>query len=327
MAAWQLQRVRLREADVSDWQGLGLPPQYTFGYDSKTGGTGRKTLEHAQVIKQVSGYDADEWEIFTREWGQGLAKKEGYHEVKRLGGAGDHGRDVIGLCSSSACAGVWDNYQCKNYGGMLQTPKACEDAGKIIFHAFRGVFTPPRKYRFISPKGPSMALRDLLLNPSKFRAEVIGTWDVRVAGKVVDNQKHLLTGSLADYVNEYDFETFGYTTLDEMLDGHRLTAFWTERFKGLLPKPNPGVTPASVAPQETVYVGKLLDVYAEETGARSRLSKIWMFTSTGGSICRASESASSMPRRSSRPTGTRRNPEPRKAFPRRFSTQLSRRWR
>lgn len=231
-------------------------------------GTECKALEHAQVIKQVSGYGADEWEIFTREWQQGLARKSGYHEVKRLGGAGDHGRDVIGLYSPAACEGNWDNYQCKNYGGMLQTPQACEDAGKIIFHAFRGVLTPPRRYRFISPKGPSMALRDLLLNPSRFRTEVISTWDVRVAGSVVDKQKHLLTGDLADYVNRYDFETFGYTTLDEMLDAHRLTAFWTERFKGLLPKPNPGMTPAFVAPHETVYVGKLLDVYAEEIGSK-----------------------------------------------------------
>lgn len=225
-------------------------------------------MEHAQVIKQVSGYGADEWEIFTREWQQGLAKLHGYHEVKRLGGAGDHGRDVIGLCSTAACEGGWDNYQCKNYGGMLQTPKAWEDAGKIIFHAFRGVFKPPRLYRFVAPKGPSMDLRDLLLKPSKFKAEVISTWNTRVAGHVVQKQKHMLIGNLADYVNEYDFETFGYTTLDDMLDAHRLTAYWTERFKGLLPKPNPGVTPAIVAPHETVYVGKLLDVYAEETGAK-----------------------------------------------------------
>ena len=34
----------------------------------------RKALEHAQVIKQVSGYGADEWEVFTREWQQGFPK-------------------------------------------------------------------------------------------------------------------------------------------------------------------------------------------------------------------------------------------------------------
>ena len=218
-------------------------------------------------MKQVSGYGADEWEIFTTEWSKGLAKLNGYHEVKRLGGAGDHGRDVIGLCSPAACEGEWDNYQCKNYGGMLKTPKACEDAGKIIFHAFRGVFKPPRKCRFVAPKGPSMELRDMLLNPSKFRAEVISTWNTRVAPHVIQKQKHLLTGDLADYVNEYDFETFGYMTLDEMLDAHRLTGYWAQRFGGLLPPPNPGVTPETMAPHETVYVSKLLDVYAEETGS------------------------------------------------------------
>ena len=224
-------------------------------------------MEHAQIVKQVSGYGADEWEIFTSECSKGLAALHGYREVKRLGRAGDHGRDVIGLCSPAACEGEWDNYQCKNYEGMLKTPKACEDAGKIIFHAFQGVFKPPRKCRFVAPKGPSTELRDMLLNPSKFRAEVIRTWNTRVAPHVVQKQKHLLTGDLADYVNEYDFETFGYTTLDEMLDAHRLTAYWAQRFGGLLPPPNPGITPEMMAPHETVYVGKLLDVYAEETGA------------------------------------------------------------
>jgi hypothetical protein len=66
----------------------------------------------AHIVKQVRGYDATEWEIFTREWQRGL---DGYHEVKRLGGPGDHGRDVIGLCSPRGCEGTWDNYQCKNY--------------------------------------------------------------------------------------------------------------------------------------------------------------------------------------------------------------------
>ena len=142
-------------------------------------------MEHAQVIRQVRGYGAEEWEIFTRECQLGLTKQYGYHEVKRLGGAGDHGRDVIGLCSPAACEGVWDNYQCKDYEGILQAPRACRDAGKIIFHAFRGVFTPPRRFRFVAPKGPSTELRDMLLNPSKFREEVIKTWDTRVAAHVV----------------------------------------------------------------------------------------------------------------------------------------------
>ena len=218
----------------------------------------------ARVVKEIRGYDAAEWEIFTREWQRGL---DGYHAVKRLGGSGDHGRDVIGLCSPLGCEGVWDNYQCKNYEGMLRTPQACRDAGKIIFHAFRGVFTPPRRCIFVAPKGPSTELRDMLLNPSKFRQEVISTWNTRVAGHVVDGEKHLLSSDLDAYVSKYDFTAFGYATVDEILDAHRRTAFWAQRFGGLLPPPVPGKTPETVMPHENVYVGKLLDVYAEAADA------------------------------------------------------------
>jgi hypothetical protein len=107
----------------------------------------------------------------------------------------------------------------------------------------------------------------MLLNPSRFRGEVIDNWDVRVAGDVVDNEFHKLTGDLAAYVEQYDFSSFGYYTIEEMLEAHRQTAFWAERFGGMLPKPNPGITPDDMMQHETVYVGKLLEVYAETEGA------------------------------------------------------------
>ena len=66
----------------------------------------------APIVKLGRAYDATEWEIFISEWQKGLS---GYTSVKRLGGSGDQGRDVIGLCSSAGCQGVWDNYQCKHY--------------------------------------------------------------------------------------------------------------------------------------------------------------------------------------------------------------------
>ena len=217
----------------------------------------------ASIVKLVRAYDAVEWEIFISEWQKGL---QGYLAVKRLGGPGDLGRDVIGLCSAHGCQGEWDNYQCKHYEKALGVPRACEDAGKIIFHAFRNEFKPPRSCSFAAPKGPDTALRDMLLNPDKFRAEVIATWNTRVARKVVEGEKHELTGDLAAYVDAYDFTSFTYATLDEILDDHRRTAYWASRFGGQLPPPNPGKTPEAVAPEETIYVGKLLEVYSETTG-------------------------------------------------------------
>jgi hypothetical protein len=206
-----------------------------------------------------------EWEIFISEWQKGL---QGYAQVKRLGGPGDHGRDVIGLCGTNGCQGVWDNYQCKHYEGPLSAPKACEDAGKIIFHAFRGEFVPPRKCIFVAPRGPSTQLRDLLLNPPKFRTELISSWNVRVAARVVAGEKHLLDSVLASYVHAYDFTSFGYVTLDEILDDHRRTAYWASRFGGYLTRAPGGQPPKRIAHSESVYVGKLLEVYEETAAAR-----------------------------------------------------------
>ena len=217
----------------------------------------------APIIKLIRAYDSTEWEIFIREWQKGL---KGYDAVKRLGGPGDLGRDVIGLCSPQACQGVWDNFQCKHYETTLGVPAACEDAGKIIFHAFRGEFTPPRMCSFVAPRGPSTALRKMLLNPNLFQDEVIKTWDVRVAPNVVENEQHTLSGDLAAYVANYNFTSFTFSTLEEVLDDHRETAYWASRFGGELPPPNPGQAPVEITPDETFYVTKLFDVYAEETG-------------------------------------------------------------
>ena len=136
-------------------------------------------------------------------------------------------------------SGCWDNYQCKHYDAPLATPKACEDAGKIIFHAFRKVFMPPRACVFVAPRGVTTELRDMLLNPDKFRKEVIKTWNKRVAPNVQAEKKHLLTGDLAAYVGEYDFSSFDWTTMDEILDAHRKTAYWATRLAECFPRPTP----------------------------------------------------------------------------------------
>jgi len=44
--------------------------------------------------KVISGYSADEWEVFVDEWAEGFDPP--YAQVVRLGGPGDKGRDVIG---------------------------------------------------------------------------------------------------------------------------------------------------------------------------------------------------------------------------------------
>lgn len=223
-------------------------------------------LDIAAANKLIRTYNDEEWEAFIREWQVGLKKHNGYVEVKRMGGGGDLGRDVVGLCSADGFEGVWDNYQCKHYDKPLPTNRAVEDAGKVIFHAHQGAYAPPRRCMFVAPRMVSTELRELLLNPSKFRTEVLSTWDQRIAKKVKSGENHLLVGALKTYAENYDFTTFGYATLDEVLDAHRLTGYWAERFHGFLPPPPSGMVPDSITVGEAVYVSRLLEVYEEMEG-------------------------------------------------------------
>ena len=65
-------------------------------------------------IDKVHIMDEDSFEQFTLEWLFGC-KKSKYSSIKRIGGAGDKGRDVVGYYSD----GTVDYYQCKHYNTGL----------------------------------------------------------------------------------------------------------------------------------------------------------------------------------------------------------------
>lgn len=47
----------------------------------------------ATIIKALRNYSSNEWDLFVEEWVRGLKKQ--YVDVKRIGGPGDMGRDVV----------------------------------------------------------------------------------------------------------------------------------------------------------------------------------------------------------------------------------------
>lgn len=218
----------------------------------------------APLVKALRTYDSDEWEIFISEWQKGL---QGYFEVKRLGGGGDLGRDVIGIYDASGCEGRWDNYQAKHYDKPLTLPQASAEIGKIIYYSFDDRYSVPERCYFVAPRGVNTELRDLLLNPSKLRANILANWDQRIATQISAGKAYSLAGELKGWVDNFDFSIFGYKTAEEILEDHRHTAYWTERFFGLLPPPPSGKTPEEIAETEEPYVRCLLEVFGEELGA------------------------------------------------------------
>lgn len=223
----------------------------------------------ATVIKTIRAYDDKEWEIFIREWMAGLKMR--YHEVKRFGAGGDKGRDVVAFTDSRKFEGVWDNCQCKHFEQPLSVTKALIDIAKIVYHSYDKSFRVPRRSDFLAPKGVSMELQDLLGNPTQLRDTVIGRWNTSCAGNLVSGQRFKLAGDLGDFVSNFDYSVFGWKTLDEVLDDYRATAYWSERFGGLLPQAPLGAVPAEIAASESVYIRHLLDAYEERLG-------IWLST-------------------------------------------------
>lgn len=75
-------------------------------------------------IDKVHIMDEDSLEQFTLEWLFGCRKMK-YSSIKRIGGAGDKGRDVVGYYSDGAV----NYYQCKHYNTGL----SCYDTNYVDF--------------------------------------------------------------------------------------------------------------------------------------------------------------------------------------------------
>ena len=193
------------------------------------------TATLASAIKAIRLYTSAEWELFVEEWLRGLKKR--YAEVKRLGGSGDLARDVVAFTDAKRLEGIWDNYQCKHYERPLPASIAGAEIAKLVYFAFLGRFKPPRHMYFVAPRDVSTELSDLLNSPSKLRSYVEQHWDKSYANTIIEGQSITLSGPLVVYVADFDFSIFSYYQTSEMLDDHRNTARWAERFGGLLLPP------------------------------------------------------------------------------------------
>ena len=156
----------------------------------------------------------DELEGFVREW---ALRKTEYLEVQRFTGPGDMGRDVVGYLSKRRHEGPWHNYQCKQYGKSLQTAVGLREIGKLLYFSFCGEFVPPTAYFFVTPRGVNRNLKRLIANPSKFRTELIITWDAYCANEISDGKNIPLDASLRTFIEAWDFSAIRALSVDDIL--------------------------------------------------------------------------------------------------------------
>lgn len=214
-------------------------------------------LTPLQIIRT---YSYDDWEAFVLEWAHCL--DENYYQVKRHGGSSDRGLDVVGLLTPDGLEGEWDAYQCKHYAKALTPGDAYIEMAKVILAVNEGVYTYPRRYRFMAPLGCGTTLERLFSNPlalkTKFLAKVndskpFNDWDRTTRDLITVSSQPL------------DFSIFGSEQPIDIVDLHkRKSAYHNLRFGGPLPtRPDPEVPPAATSAIETRYIAKLLDAYQE----------------------------------------------------------------
>ena len=224
------------------------------------------------AVARLGLMSADEWEQFTEEWVTHFKHQGEYARVRRSGGAGDRGLDVMAFTSDLGFGAAWDSYQCKHYADVLGPDEVCAEAAKIIYHSFTR--TPPfnqacrtpRRHVFVSPKGTGTKAGRWLMDPEEFRRELKERWD-RCAPKV-DGGRPTLQGKLLAYVDGFDFGIFGDRSGVELVEEHAKTPFHAARFGGgLPPREEAPPPPAKPRENESVYLRKLLDAYEDHLGS------------------------------------------------------------
>ncbi|MDP2289598.1 MAG: hypothetical protein Q8M22_00320, partial [Actinomycetota bacterium] len=174
------------------------------------------------------------------------------------------GRDVIAFVYGDT--DKWDNYQCKHYASGLTPSEIWIELGKLVYYTWRGDYSVPRRYTFVSPHGAGTKLSNLLRNPNKLRTELVANWERYCSLGITSGATISLEGALLDHLNALDFAIFDSLPPLSLIEQHATTPYHAPRFGGGLPtRPEVEPPPSEVQEMESPYVDALWRAYADHT--------------------------------------------------------------
>ena len=221
---------------------------------------GGKRLTPKQLIHF---YSPGEWEEFVLEYATGLADR--YVQIKRIGGANDRGADVAAFLTPNGFEGEWDCLQCKHYEKALTPSDAFPEMFKLIRAVVEGHYAMPRRYFFMAPRACGPTLSRWLSSPTTLRAKFLEKFNGgKPLGAGLDGA---LVARIKAVAEGLDFATFGSVEIHEILDVHRTTPYYVDRFSAPLPDRPPVMGPPEFpTDDETRYIEQLLEIYNERLG-------------------------------------------------------------
>lgn len=218
-----------------------------------------------QPSSQVLLFNPEQWEEFilaaTRQ--RILSSGYKYYVVKRLGGAGDGGRDIEARFGQELKRDEWDLYQAKHYRSGLTKTDVYPELAKFFKQLALKTYPRPKTYYLCCPRAVGNDLHNAMAAGSaEFKAEFVAAWQSEKFG--MTGRAAELTPEVMAAINDFDFGQFIECQVSDLLTWHKLDqAAHNEIFGIVAERGDDAPLPATPASHEFVYIEELMKVYTE----------------------------------------------------------------
>ena len=218
-----------------------------------------------QPSSKVLLFTPDQWEefILAATWQRILPSGSRYAAVKRLGGAGDGGRDIEARFGKDLLRDQWDLYQAKHYDHGLTQSEAYPEMAKFFKQLALKTYPRPKTYYWCCPRAIGNELHNAMAaGDASFKSKFIAAWQNETHG--MKGRAVELTSEVMAAINDFDFGQFVECQVHELLSWHALdVAAHNELFGIVAERGDDARVPATPAAREDVYIAELLSVYTE----------------------------------------------------------------
>ncbi len=218
-----------------------------------------------QPSSQALLLNPDQWEefILAAARQRDLPGGTRYEVVKRLGGAGDGGRDIEARYSHALVRDGWDLYQAKHYAKGLTHTDAFPEMAKFFKQLALKTYPRPSHYYFCCPRAVGNDLHNTMASgATAFKAKFLDAWKNEHTG--MKGRASELTQDVRAAIDDFDFHRFIECPVYDLLTWHALDKAAHHDMFGIVPeRGDDDPMPSKPAKHEDVYVDELLRVYTE----------------------------------------------------------------
>jgi len=218
-----------------------------------------------QPSSQILLLNPDQWEelILAAARMRPLSGGSQYAAVKRLGGAGDGGRDIEARLGQALVLDGWDLYQAKHYAQGLTHSDAFPEMAKFFKQLALKTYPRPRYYYFCCPRAVGNDLHNTMASgATAFKAKFLDAWKNEHTG--MKGRAAELTQDVQSAIDDFDFDRFVECPVHDLLAWHSLDKVVHHDLFGIVPnRGDDDPMPAQPAGHEGIYIDELLRAYTE----------------------------------------------------------------